>query len=424
MNRSLRLLVLQAASVVALLASDCQAARGGQGAPPLPDNVGSPPKPDKPAAQAAAKPVTVEEAQTWAKELARAMRVEDVDAFNRLTDWDAIIDKATTLPENSPQLEQVRSGFGRGLKQATVSPKSGFGRAIMTAIEGAGDYRPLRIHRVNDQLCVLFRLVSSNGALNYHDWVLGRSKAGAVVATDCYVFLAGELYSDTLRRSFLPLAHKSAGVSIENLSGPEKDFVAHFNKFVLMSRYTGERNWRLALNTYKELPSSVQESKPAMTMRLLATQATSEAEYLATIDDFRKHYPNDAMIDLISIDGYILRKAFDKAMEGIDRVDKSVGGDPYLKVLRGNVLLREHKLDAARDVVQKALTEDPNLLRAYYAMIDISLAQHDYAETVKWLKKAESLGVTFGNLTAISAFDQFVKSPEYKAWKNLHDRKE
>jgi predicted Zn-dependent protease len=189
-----------------------------------------------------------------------------------------------------------------------------------------------------------------------------------------------------------------------------------------MGRFVRERNWRQALNTYKELPTSVQESKPAMTMRLLATQSVSDAEYLATIDDFRKRYPNDAMIDLVSVDAYILRKAYDKALESIDRVDKVIGRDPYLKVLRGNVLLREKKLNAARDMVQDAVMEDPNLLRGYYSLIDISLARRDYADTVKWLKKAESLGVTFGDLTTVGAFDEFVKSPEYKNWLKTHGK--
>jgi CubicO group peptidase (beta-lactamase class C family) len=38
-------------------------------------------------------------------------------------------------------------------------------------------------------------------------------------------------------------------------------------------------------------------------------------------------------------------------------------------------------------MVQNALVTDPNLLRAYYALIDISLAAHNYADTVKWLHK-------------------------------------
>ncbi len=366
------------------------------------------------------KPIIAEEATKWAAARQRAVRVQDGDTFNSLVDWDAFVEKATALSGDSAQLSQYRTKFGHGLKVATVSPRTGFGRAVMEAVEASGEYRALRIHPAGGQLRVLFRLVSSTGALNYHDWVLGRSRDGKIVATDCYVFLIGELYSQNLRRSFLPLAHKSGGASVATLTGPERDFVEHFNQFTQMGRYLRERNWRLTLNTYKELPASVQESKPAMTMRLMATQSVSDAEYLATIDDFRKRYPNDPMIDLISVDGYILRKAYGQALAAIDRVDKSIGGDPYLKVLRGNVLLQEKKLNAARDMVQDAIVQDPNMLRGYYALIDISLGRHDYADTVKWLKKAESLGVKFSDLTAVTAFAEFVKSPEYQTWQKTH----
>ena len=376
----------------------------------------------KSADTAAAKPISGAEATKWAGDLQHAVRVQDIDTFNRLVDWDAFVAKATALPGDSPQLKEFRANFARGLKAATVNLRSGFGRAVMGAVEASGDYKALRIHNEGGQIRVLFRLVSSNGALNYHDWVLGRSPDGKTVAVDCYVFLIGEMYSQNLRRSFLPLAHKSGGASVEKLSGPEKDFVEHFPEFAQMGRFVRERNWRQALNTYKELPASVQESKPAMTMRLLATQSVSDAEYLATIDDFRKRYPNDPMIDLVSVDAYILRKAYDKALESIDRVDKVIGRDPYLKVLRGNVLMREKKLNAARDMVQDAIAQDPNLLRGYYSLIDISLARRDYADTVKWLKKAESLGVTFGDLTTVRAFADFVKTPEYKNWLKTHGK--
>jgi hypothetical protein len=426
MKTSLRLFAWSLLCVAAILGSTrLPPARGAV----LPDKAPPPADTAKSADKSAEKTVTVEEATKWAAELQHAVqhtgridRVQDVDTFNALVDWDALIETATALPGNSPELKDFRANFARGLKLATVNPQSGFARAIMAAAEPTGEYRALRVHKEGDPIRVLFRLVSSNGALNYHDWVLGRSRDGKVVAVDCYVFLIGELYSQNLRRPFLPLAHKSGGASVEELSGTDREFVEHFNQFTLMGRYIRERNWRQALYTYKELPASMQESKPVMTMRLLATQSISDADYLATIDDFRKRYPNDAMIDLVSVDAYILRKAYDQALQSIDRVDKAVGGDPYLKVLRGNVLLLEKKLDAARDMVQDAVVQDKNLLRAYYALIDISLARRDYADTVKWLKKAESLGVTFGDLTAVTAFANFVKSPQYKDWMKSHGK--
>jgi hypothetical protein len=369
-----------------------------------------------------AKEVTAEEAQKWAAAMQRAARVQDVDTFNKLVDWDAFVEKATALPSKSPRVNQFRAEFARGLKSATASPKAGFGHAVIGAVEAAGEYRAIHSHRDGGHQRVLFRLIASNGALNYHDWVLSRARDGSVVGTDCFVLLIGELYSENLRRSFLPLAHQSAGASLETLSQAEKDFVTHFGEFTQMGKQVRDKNWRQALDTYDHLPTSVQQSTPALTMRLLATQAVSNTEYLAAIDDIRKHHPNDAMIDLISIDAYILRKSYDKALEAIARLDKAVGGDPYLKVLRGNLLAREKKFDEARDLVQKAVADEPTLIRGYYALIEFSLNRRDFAETLKWLKKAESLGVRFGDMKTVSAFSEFVKSPQYQTWLKSHNK--
>jgi hypothetical protein len=375
-------------------------------------------------AKAPAKEVTPEEAKKWAAELRRAVRVQDVDTFNQLIDWDGFVEKATAIPGHSPALDKFRKNFSRGLKSASISPKAGFAHLIVAAVEAAGDYRPLRIHREDGHERALFRLISSNGALNYHDYVLDRSADGNVVANDFYIYLIGELYSQNLRRSYLPLAHQSGGAQLEALSGADKDFVAHFGEFTQMGRYAQEKNWRQAMNVYNQLPASVQESKPALTLRLLATQSISNTEYLAAIDDLRKKFPNDAMIDLISVDAYVLRNAFDKSLECIDHLDKMVGGDPYLKILRANVLEREKKFDAARDMVQAALADDPTLLRGYYAMIDISLARHDPVDTLKWLRNTEGQGVKFGDLKTVSAFGEFVKSPQYKTWLKAHGKTE
>jgi hypothetical protein len=57
-------------------------------------------------------------------------------------------------------------------------------------------------------------------------------------------------------------------------------------------------------------------------------------------------------------------------------------------------------------------------------MIDISLARHDAADTLKWLKNTEGQGVKFGDLKTVSAFAEFVKSPQYKTWLKSHGKTE
>ena len=112
-----------------------------------------------------AKEVSVADAQKWAAALQRAVRVQDVDTFNKLVDWDAFVETATALPGNSAQLKAFREAFQRGLKSATASPRTGFGRAIIAGVDGPGEYRPLHTHREAGRTHVLFRLISTNGAL-------------------------------------------------------------------------------------------------------------------------------------------------------------------------------------------------------------------------------------------------------------------
>src|SRR5580704_6792009 len=81
-------------------------------AEPLPE---APPK--APAGEkSASKEVSVADAQKWAAALQRAVRVQDVDAFNKLVDWDAFVETATALPGDSAQLKAFRAAFQRGLK--------------------------------------------------------------------------------------------------------------------------------------------------------------------------------------------------------------------------------------------------------------------------------------------------------------------
>ena len=46
-------------------------------------------------------------------------------------------------------------------------------------------------------------------------------------------------------------------------------------------------------------------------------------------------------MDLISIDAFLIHKEYDKAQAAIDRLDESLGGDPYLNVLRSTIFMEQ-----------------------------------------------------------------------------------
>ncbi len=69
-------------------------------------------------------------------------------------------------------------------------------------------------------------------------------------------------------------------------------------------------------------------------MRYQAAAQTGEAELLQVVEDFRGYYPDDVCLDFLLVDYHVLRKEHDKALEAIDRLDASVGGDTHLNLLR------------------------------------------------------------------------------------------
>jgi hypothetical protein len=370
-----------------------------------------------------AKEVTEQEAKDWAAALQRAMLARDLGAAERLLDWSDLVDSAMGTPgwaSRARKDDQLTSEVRGVPKEQRFSPEKGFAGSIIRGLGAGADYRALHIHRQDGRQRALFRLIGANGAVNYHDYMLTRSAAGKIVATDCYLCTMGVLLSETFRLAFL----QKPGADTARLSGAEKDYVAHAAEIENIRLDAREKKWPQVLAALKRLPPSVQASKLVMPTRILAAQQSNEAEYLAVIDEFRKNYANDPMLDLISIDGYVLRGQYDKADQCIQRVNRAVGGDPYLKVMRANMLTAQEKLDAAHELLQTAVAEEPTLLRAYNALIDGSLARHDFIETFEWLTAAETHGARFGDLTKLSQFAEFVKSPQYQIWLKSHSEKD
>ena len=53
-------------------------------------------------------------------------------------------------------------------------------------------------------------MTSDSNVANYHDFVLARRPDGKVRAVDAYMFLSGELISQSIRRLYIPVAAKVA----------------------------------------------------------------------------------------------------------------------------------------------------------------------------------------------------------------------
>ena len=359
--------------------------------------------------------VTEEECRALAATIEDAVQAGNTVVFNGVIDWDEILKRATAgieVPEAS------RNGFIQGVK-SSMEQEQGLVPQIIGTIQGGGSYKFLHRGVRDGQKTILFRLVTSELTIaNYHDFVLARRPDGKVRAVDAYMFLSGELISQSIRRLYIPVAAKVAPDLLDRLQGTERAIAKNLAGFERMTTEVRNGHPADALKIYRQFPPELKSDKNLLLIRLQAAQDVSDEEYSRAIEDFRATHPDLACVELLSIGYYLLKKDPRRAFACIDRFEKAVGGDPYLNVVRATIHTEAKEYDAARKDARSAIAQDPTLQDAFWSLLTISLQEHQFAETVKLLNQLEdSFHVPFGDMTQLPVFAEFVRSPEYHAWK-------
>jgi hypothetical protein len=348
----------------------------------------------------------------------RAVLRGDVASFNKLIDWDAFLETATAYPNPSPDLVKKRADFVAGAKSA-LSEKGVMGPALGVLKRG-GTYSFLRFRDIDGHRRAQFRLITKAGGFNYSEFILASSKEGSLRATDCYMLLYGQLTSEMLRQQFLPFARESSEGFLQ-IPPDERNFIAHAAEVVEMTEALLKKNYQQVLEIYQRLPEAVKKRKVVIRIRINAARGIGHDQYLRALDDYRHYYPNDASIDLMSLDAFMLRKSYNQALAALDQIEQAVGGDPYLKVYRARILRSQGKPAAASKLAEAAIAEEPTLKPAYYFLLDQALKQKDFAKSAELLSDLESkCHVKFKDLSGVPAYAEFVKSEQYKSWLKSH----
>jgi len=323
-----------------------------------------------PPAKSAGPPVTEAEAKQFAAALTQGVNAGDGAAVDRLLHLKDLLER---LVSDLGLTAAERQACLRALD--TTFRENELGKRIIQAAADGGSYRLLRVHTVAGRQRLMFRLVTAQGAINYHDCTLVRFPDG-IGMEDVYIFLTGEPLSQTMRGMVVPgLMQLRKGGPIP---GQDVDYVKNMPTIEAMSQAIKQGRFADATGHYRRLPLKLQEHKTVLVLFMQGLMQQGEAaaaDYLAAVEKFRKHYPDDPAVDFISIDFYVLRKQYDSALAAVDRLEKSVGGDTYLGVPRSRVLANANRFKEARAAAESAIKAEPTIEAGYWARVDVSLRE-------------------------------------------------
>jgi tetratricopeptide (TPR) repeat protein len=140
-------------------------------------------------------------------------------------------------------------------------------------------------------------------------------------------------------------SENSSSISI----GPDNEVKILEKMRSLMARHKIEE----ALKYYEELPVTLKNQRA---MKLIYVQLCYEMEdgsYEKVLDEFQQLYPDESGMHLMMTDVYILRKDYDKALEGINKLDSMIDSDPFLDYMRALICNLKEDPEQARVYLEK-----------------------------------------------------------------------
>jgi tetratricopeptide (TPR) repeat protein len=352
------------------------------------------------------------ECRAYAQAIVKAVAGGQPADLNALVDWDAMFD-AVAAGWDIP--EKVREDVFAGLRTATVD--RGIASRLCGIAKRGGTFVFLGVRRSHGRKVILFRMTLPTEGVNYYEFAPDRSPDGRVRAKDLYIYLTGEFFSESLRLSVLPVIADQSRTLSDKMPPEDRDYLVDLPRIQRATDLIRQGEPKAARAILDELRPGTKTRKIVLLLRIQSVQLSDQKEYAALLEEYQKRFPNDPSLDLLSIDAFVMRKDFSGAIGAVDRLDRSVGGDPYLDLLRANLSEARGDLKEARRFARRAVDREPSLLAAHWALVGYSLTNKDYDETLARLKEIDrTFRIVFNDLSKAPIYAGFVKSPQYARW--------
>lgn len=305
--------------------------------------------------------------------------------------------------------------------------KGGSGLAIVERLvrerRAGGTMRLLRVLHPEQEVPTRARMRVIDGAhapVQYIDLLIAqRESDNAWMIVDLIDDASSEPVSVDLRRRLLPGWVRRDPSWKDRLGEMDRAIVRYGKRLQLMQKQAQAGDYAAAVSIYSHLPAPLNADRDLMRLNAIWSLELGDAEKAkAGLHPYLAKFGDD-----LAIQRALLRKGFEfkqwpAAMDAIEKIDKHIGGDAYLHVLRGRVADEQGEADKAAVYYATAVSELPTLPEAYYPAIQHALTQKQHATVTDLLIDAEKrAGVEFGDLTKNKAFADYVESGEYERWK-------
>lgn len=308
------------------------------------------------------------------------------------------------------------AAFLQGVRASQEGPRS-LSAELGRAVAGGATYRYRRTLVRPEGPRALFRLLTKEGAVNWHELVLRPSGTGYRVV-DIEIYATGERLSTSMRQMMGPLLAARNPTLLGAIFG-----FGPATARAMMESFQAARNDLAAgrpaqaLARCRTLPPEMQRNKMIALLCVQAAQGIGEAAYLAEMEAYARLFPDDPSQALMSLDAAFLRKNWPKAHACLDLLERRTGPDAHLARLRCNLYAQAGDAEAALRASRRATAIEPGWPQTWYTRIDQDLVAKDWPDLAACLEHLNTLGLRSEGVHTAEAFAPFRESEAYRTWK-------
>lgn len=318
------------------------------------------------------QPVAEAEAQTFAKELEKNILKGNGQFMDDAMQWEVFYNRMKTAP--GPETEVSRSDF----KSVVNNMRLGVKTAENIGTNGTFDL--LRSYKENGRQHILFRLYSEEG-INYYDFELTKVNNKTGIA-DIFIYLSGENISETVKELISQAASVTKGK-------PSEADQRRMKKLTEARQLLRQERYKEVIDIVDNLPSEWKKVRVFMMTKLMAASRYDADAFEQSLAEYRAAFPNADKVDLMLLDGYIIQKKYDQALQSINNLDKQLGTDPLLDLQRGSLYYQAGKSDSAIIVLERLTKNMPGFEDGYSQLIQIYALSGNEDKAIALFKQAK-----------------------------------
>lgn len=351
---------------------------------------------------------TGEDYLTFAQMLADSLDSSNASFFNKHFDVDSI---ASSILDSIHGPKITKEGFKKG-----ITDHLDVGMNIISAMGMDGHCKLLKLTKDSIPKA-LYRIVSQGG-VNYFEIFLQKNKKDSIQIIDYYPYAVGQQFSNTLRRIYLSsLSDLRDSIKMDSLSTVDSIYVANIPILDNISSLFEKGEYNEALGLIDSFPSAIREDKMIQITKLNIAFNEGGETYLQAVNEFKEKYPKDPLIEVILLDFAFAQQEHTQALTILDSLDKKIGGDAYLKVMKATIYEDLKKTDVAVDLLKEAISAESTMEEPYWKIIALYMEQKKYDKVVALFPQMQELfDINPAEFLVYDGYDEFWKSEAFRKW--------